>query len=451
MERALCFWDDNTYYAISLKTVERPRKETHEYAIGDQILCKIPGFPGKHNGTIIAISEDNKYLQRLKKQKLEEAEATESSSTEPETHPDPPTKRRRTAKPVNKEANTTSKEKEKVEKEKRKIAEKTSKEKEKADKEKRKLDAEKKKNEEIRRNTSFLQSLEAFKDQNITITPGPHQELPVPLLPLQTDNGQIFMKPNRPRAVFQTNDVLLPTHSEFSPPQYMDLGEMPAIHVPPKRRQPETTPVSRVLNDVRDILHSTADQENFDQCFNVACVGVLDEVRSLREELVKADNRCRVVSEQLRKAKEEIQQLKNENIRTDENASAMKRQADGRPRAGLVPQTVARNYHMIELLPGTGVYVYPKHIKMAQKKIKGTQVARYLMSVFYTNSELVSLGNLSGVHGKEGMDPTIAGAIVDYAVAIHGKASVPEVKYSMRTKISALVSLEKKKTAEIFL
>ena len=67
---------------------------------------------------------------------------------------------------------------------------------------------------------------------------------------------------------------------------------------------------------------------------------------------------------------------------------------------------------MMELMPGSGVYVYAKDIRIASKKASGTAIARrYLMSVFYTNQELVERGNISGKNGKQGLDPSTVKAI----------------------------------------
>lgn len=59
---------------------------------------------------------------------------------------------------------------------------------------------------------------------------------------------------------------------------------------------------------------------------------------------------------------------------------------------------------MIELMPNSGVFVYPKDIRLFGKKENGTAMARYLLSVFYTNEELVLRGNLMGTNGKDGLN-----------------------------------------------
>lgn len=64
---------------------------------------------------------------------------------------------------------------------------------------------------------------------------------------------------------------------------------------------------------------------------------------------------------------------------------------------------------MMELMPNSGVFVYPKDTRVSEsrKKESGTAMARYLMSVFYTNEELVLRGNLMGTNGKDGLNRQI--------------------------------------------
>jgi hypothetical protein len=67
---------------------------------------------------------------------------------------------------------------------------------------------------------------------------------------------------------------------------------------------------------------------------------------------------------------------------------------------------------MMELIPNSGVYVYPRDIRIAHNKGYGTAMARYLMSVFYTTQEMVERVNLMGENGKSGLDRKIVEAIV---------------------------------------
>lgn len=69
---------------------------------------------------------------------------------------------------------------------------------------------------------------------------------------------------------------------------------------------------------------------------------------------------------------------------------------------------------MMELMPNSGVFVYPKDTRVPSgKKESGTAMARYLMSVFYTNEELVLRGNLMGTNGKDGLNRQIVNTIIN--------------------------------------
>lgn len=68
---------------------------------------------------------------------------------------------------------------------------------------------------------------------------------------------------------------------------------------------------------------------------------------------------------------------------------------------------------MMELMPNSGVFVYLKDIRVPSgKKESETAMARYLMSVFYTNEELVLRGNLMGTNGKDGLNRQIVNTII---------------------------------------
>ncbi|KAK3102270.1 hypothetical protein FSP39_010089 [Pinctada imbricata] len=82
----------------------------------------------------------------------------------------------------------------------------------------------------------------------------------------------------------------------------------------------------------------------------------------------------------------------------------------GRPRPGIWNPEEAFKFGMRELAPGSSVYVYEDEYICALSKIKlsektnrkdGTPAARYLLSVFYTSSELVN-----ATIRNDGDDPT---------------------------------------------
>lgn len=66
----------------------------------------------------------------------------------------------------------------------------------------------------------------------------------------------------------------------------------------------------------------------------------------------------------------------------------------------------------LELMPHTGVFLYPRDIRSTSKNPSGTAMVRHLMSVFYTNKELIDRGNVMGVNGKEGLNKEIVKAII---------------------------------------
>ena len=67
---------------------------------------------------------------------------------------------------------------------------------------------------------------------------------------------------------------------------------------------------------------------------------------------------------------------------------------------------------MVELVPGSRIYLYETHLEEAERKKSGTATARFLMSSFYTPSELMEAGNLAGKNNKKALDSDIIDAIV---------------------------------------
>lgn len=67
---------------------------------------------------------------------------------------------------------------------------------------------------------------------------------------------------------------------------------------------------------------------------------------------------------------------------------------------------------MVELVPGSRIFLYQTHLEEAERKKSGTATARYLLSCFYSPSELMAAGNLTGKNDKRGLDGDIIDAIV---------------------------------------
>lgn len=72
----------------------------------------------------------------------------------------------------------------------------------------------------------------------------------------------------------------------------------------------------------------------------------------------------------------------------------------------------------MELMPYTGVFVYPRDIRSTSRKPSGTAMARHLVSVFYTNKELIDQGNVMGVNGKEELNKEIVNALIGNVIIL---------------------------------
>lgn len=70
---------------------------------------------------------------------------------------------------------------------------------------------------------------------------------------------------------------------------------------------------------------------------------------------------------------------------------------------------------MIELSPGKGVYIYESHITKAYSKQTATATARFLLSSFYNDEELIRK-SLTGKNGKQCLNGDILESILSKGV-----------------------------------
>lgn len=66
---------------------------------------------------------------------------------------------------------------------------------------------------------------------------------------------------------------------------------------------------------------------------------------------------------------------------------------------------------MIELSPGSGIFVFEKHIDQAVARKTPTSCAAFLLNCFYTNTEMAGM-NLTGANGKPCPDEDIIDSIL---------------------------------------
>jgi len=75
---------------------------------------------------------------------------------------------------------------------------------------------------------------------------------------------------------------------------------------------------------------------------------------------------------------------------------------------------------MVELMPGSRVFVYANTIEQASRRASGTGCAACLLNAVYTNEKLKGK-NLTGANGKSAIDPDILNSII-------GKHKIKNVK-----------------------
>lgn len=167
------------------------------------------------------------------------------------------------------------------------------------------------------------------------------------------------------------------------------------------------------------------------------CKQLQEDVRRLQEQLSSAKR-------EIVRLREIKQGLARQNRSLNETEIEMRLQQDGKPRAGFLGRDIAEQNKMVELMPGSSVYVYPTTLREVQKMETQTAKARNLLSAFYTNAELLEAGNLTGANGKKGLDHKVVRAVVEYA-ALHGLEKAADIRSSMRRKISALTSYKTNK------
>ncbi|XP_063424310.1 uncharacterized protein LOC134708014 isoform X3 [Mytilus trossulus] len=107
----------------------------------------------------------------------------------------------------------------------------------------------------------------------------------------------------------------------------------------------------------------------------------------------------------------------------------------GVPRPGLIDTETAKAYQMVELVTGSGVYVYDKTISQAFKvgterdtgTYSGEKMARYLLNVFWSRKDLVGATLSKAGRGKKILNQQIIEAILEFCSS-HGRHSRVEVR-----------------------
>ncbi|XP_052093979.1 uncharacterized protein LOC127730005 isoform X6 [Mytilus californianus] len=113
------------------------------------------------------------------------------------------------------------------------------------------------------------------------------------------------------------------------------------------------------------------------------------------------------------------------------------------PRQGLVDPETAKAFQMVELVNGSGVYVYERTIQQAFKigtesqtgTYNGEKMARYLLNVFWSRKELVGATLSKAGRGKKILNQQIIEAILDFCVS-YGRQRRGIVQRAMSVSLS---------------
>ncbi|XP_015773458.1 PREDICTED: uncharacterized protein LOC107351680 [Acropora digitifera] len=101
---------------------------------------------------------------------------------------------------------------------------------------------------------------------------------------------------------------------------------------------------------------------------------------------------------------------------------------------------------MVELTPGSQVFIYQNLVQQAIAKTSYKAAASFLLNCFHTNDEMIGM-NLAGANRKPYPDKHILGAIIGFVMKANAAScsSPSSIKIALRNKLSALESRHAKK------
>lgn len=128
----------------------------------------------------------------------------------------------------------------------------------------------------------------------------------------------------------------------------------------------------------------------------------------------------------------------------------------GVPRPGLIETETAKAYQMVELVTGSGVYVYDKTISQAFKvgterdsgTYSGEKMARYLLNVFWSRKDLVGATLSKAGRGKKILNQQIIEAILDFC-SVNSRHSRGKVRHCIATSITSATCQAKQKIKKL--
>ncbi|XP_068735028.1 uncharacterized protein [Montipora capricornis] len=120
------------------------------------------------------------------------------------------------------------------------------------------------------------------------------------------------------------------------------------------------------------------------------------------------------------------------------------------PRPGKINPVVAERFKMVELTPGSQVYIFQNLIQQAVAKPSFKSAASFLLNCFYSNDELLGM-NLSGANGKPHPNKDVIESIIGFVMKEKAKScpSASAIKIALRNKLSAMESRKARREQSI--
>lgn len=130
----------------------------------------------------------------------------------------------------------------------------------------------------------------------------------------------------------------------------------------------------------------------------------------------------------------------------EDQLKSLQSQVSDPTRPGRINSVLADKFKMVELTPGSQVFIYQNLIQQAIAKSSYKAAASFLLNCFYTNDELIGM-NLSGANGKSHPDKHNLGAIIGFVMKANAEScpSPSSIRIALRNKLSALESRHAKK------
>ncbi|XP_062602371.1 uncharacterized protein LOC134264079 [Saccostrea cucullata] len=398
---ALVEWQEEGFPlgVINLRSIDNPRLPFEDYTLGLDIDAKCQGFPGSHPAKILKIGDDRKELH---KEMVLLRTTPRLCSTEEETCM--PQQKSTEKQLQGKDGNKTQK----VEKAKKKTEEAIDK---------------KKAQEEIRKKKFEEKKTEAFLRKKA------RTELNNKIL------GELNLDFNR----IQNENKDTVTEEELLPLEDIDFTQLADVsdHEEDALDAEITALMDLPVQQVNAKGHNTVAQK-------------APRNRSLEVKYDEAVKENAILKCKLSEAYKELEDLKSRNMSKEDNEDYTM------PKPGKLSSDVAERYKMVELTPGSGVYLYKHDLEYVQRirdpSMQGTaaygkRMAKLLMNIFFIKKDFPDSKLSPNAKGHHLLDETITSAIINFSVQ-KSSATKGAIRQAMSSKLTSARAKSKIKKVE---